>query len=458
METNSTTLEAPAAGAPGSEAQPTAPVQKPEAGAKPVGKAQAEKPASINTPENAEKLRLILRREKEDPNVKFTDQDLNLYDAYMEGKLKPSKRGAAPKELEGKKPEAKPVISEPKADEAEDLETGEEADPEADPEEDLDPADDDDGAGQPNPDAEALMKEVGAKSLKDAVAKVKELRSKLGGKDAQAVTRLERQIQNEQALWQDVAKGVPAAIAHAERVYGLKLSGSAAATPAQNGYQAPAQAGGQGDPNGRAFISEDAFIDPESAKMVNEVLRKTYAELDELKNVSKSFNEERERTRRDGAMTQAKAAVVDEMVTVAQRMDPLKAIPNLREAIADWYDKGKPDPRLEVFNELFEIAQKEGCNLTAAATIKRGLEADRLVAEAEERGRKAAYGHKPNPSLSGSQGGRNEQGNYSPLSNEQIEAMSEDHRLMPGDWFDKDERPVKSKIPKKAWGLFGFTS
>lgn len=458
MVTNSTTLEAPAAGTPaGSEAQPTAPDQNPETGAKPEGKAQAEKPASINTPENAEKLRLILRREKDDPNVKFSPAELDLYDAYIDGKLKPAKKGTAPKDPEAKKPEPKPVISDPKADDAEDLENGEEAELEAEDAEDPEDADDDE-AGKPDPDAEALMKEVGAKSLKDAVAKVKELRAKLGGKDAQAVTRLEKQIQNEQALWQDVAKGVPAAVAHAERVYGLKLSAPASATPSQNGYQAPAQAGAQGDQGGRAFISEEAFIDPESAKLVNDVLRKTYAELDELKSVSKSFNEERERGRRDSAMTAAKAAVVDEMVTVAQRMDPLKAIPNLREAIADWYDKGKPDTRLEVFNELFEIAQKENCTITAAATMKRGLEAERLIAEAEERGRKAAYGHKPNPSLSGSQGGRNEQGNYSPLSNEQIEAMADDHRLMPADWFDKDERPVKSKIPKKAWGLFGFTS
>lgn len=455
MVTNSPTLEAPAAATPaGLPTQPTAPESKPEAGAKPEGKAQAEKPASINTPENAEKLRLILRREKEDPNVTFTSAELDLYDAYTDGKLKPAKRQTAPKDPEGKKVEDKPVISEPKADDAEeaddtalDAEDADEIDTDAD--------DEDDEPAKPDPVLDALMKEVGAKKPEEILAKVKSLRSALGGKDAQEVAKLSKQVQNEQALWQDVAKGVPAAVAHAERVYGIKLAGSAPAAPAQ-APNAPAKPAGQ--QGGRTYISEDAFIEPESAKMVNDILRQRDAEIDELRESAKSFNEERERNRRDTAMSSAKMAVVDEMVTVAQRMDPLKAIPNLREAIAEWYDKGKPDSRLEVFNELFEIAQKEGCNLTAAATIKRGLEADRLVAEAEERGRKAAYGHKPNPSLSGSQGGRNEQGNYSPLSNDQIEAMAEDHRLMPADWFDKDERPVKTKIPKKAWGLFGFTS
>ena len=450
METNSTTIEAPAAAPQQGGAQPTAPDQKPEAGAKPEGKAQAEKPASINTPENAEKLRLILKREKDNPDVKFTSAELDLYDAYTDGKLTPAKKQTTPKEPAGKKAEEKPPISEPKADDAEDLEKADEADLDAENADDSD-ADDEDEAGKPDPVLDALMKEVGAKKPEEILAKVKDLRRTLGGKDAQKVAELTRQVQNEQALWQDVAKGVPAALAHAERVYGFK---PAPVAPAQS-PNAPAKAGEKG---GRSYISEDAFIEPESAKMVNDILRQRDAEIDELREAAKAFNEERARTQRDGAMTAAKAAVVDEMVTVAQRMEPLKAIPNLREAIADWYDKGKPDTRLEVFNELFEIAQKENCTITAAATIKRGLEADRLVAEAEERGRKSAYGHKPNPSLSGSQGGRNEQGNYSPLSNEQIEAMGEDHRLMPADWFDKDERPVKSKIPKKAWGLFGFTS
>ncbi len=450
METNSATLEAPAAGVETTPSQPTAPESKPEAGTKPEGKAQAEKPASINTPENAEKLRLILRREKEDPNVTFTSKELDLYDAFTEGKLKPAKRPSAAKDPEAKKVEEKPAISEPKADDALDGEdTG--LEPEEADEVDADLEDEDDGPAKPDPVLDALMKEVGAKKPEEILAKVKNLRSALGGKDAQEVAKLTKQIQSEQALWQDYAKGVPAAIEHAQRVYGIKAPGSAPAAQAPN---APAKAAGQ--QGGRTYISEDAFIEPESAKMVNDILRQRDAEIDELRETAKSFNEERDRNRQDAALSKATNAVVDEMVVVAQRMDALKGIPNLREAIADWYAKGKADARLEPFNELFDITAKEGCNLLAAATIKRGLEADRLVAEAEDRGRKAAYGHRPNPSLSGSQGGRNEQGNYSPLSNDQIEAMAEDHKLMPADWFDKDERPVKSKIPKKAWGLFGF--
>lgn len=447
MVTNST--QAPAAAPETASAQPTAPdtetTQSPDQS---EGKAQAEKPAGeskpIDTPDNREKLRLILRREKEDPNVKFSDAELDLLDAHYAGKIQPSKRTKP----QSPKAEETP-ISAPK-DENPD---GEEKDaPDPDAEEESAQEEEEEGAGKPDPDAEALMKEVGAKSLKDAVAKVKELRSKLGGKDAQAVANLTRQVQSEQALWQDVAKGVPAAIAHAERAYGIKVGPAAGYTsPASPAPSAPSGQGG-----GRQYIDETLFIDPESAKIANDVLRSRDAELDELKSRIRDFDEERNRNRKDTALTSAKMAVIDEMVTVAQRIDTLKAVPNLREAISSWYEKGAPDPRLEVFNELFEIAEKEGCNLVAAATIKRGLDAERLIAEAEERGRKAAYGHKPNPSLSGSQGGRNEQGNYSPITDAQIEAMIEDHTKIPQDWFDDKDNLVKSKIPKRAWAAFGL--
>lgn len=448
MET--TTTQAPAAPAPeATGAQPTAPDSTTEtSGAKPEGKAQAEKTAGkgekpIDTPENREKLRLLLRREKEDSNVKFSDADLDLLDAHYAGKIQPAKRSKpqGPKIEDAPKPEAEKADGE-----------GDEPPAEEPEGEDADPGEDED-APKVDPDAEALMKEVGAKSLKEAAQKVKELRSKLGGKDAQAVATLNRQVENEKALWADVAKGVPAAIAHAERVYGIKVGPASAAPAAASSASAAPSAGGKG---GRQYIDENLFIDPESAKIANEALRSRDVELDELKGQLKEVLEERDRNRRDTATTSAKMAVIDEMVTVAQRIDALKAVPNLREAIAAWYDKGTPDPRMEVFNELFEIAEKEGCNLIAAATIKRGMDADRLVAEAEERGRKSAYGHRPNPSLSGSQGGRNEQGNYSPITDAQIEAMVEDHTKIPPDWFDDKDNLVKAKIPKRAWAAFGL--
>lgn len=440
MSIENTTLEAPAV--PQEGAQPAAEAQH-EVSAESKGQAQPAKADSIRTPENAETLRKMLRREKEDPNVKFTEKELDLYDAYTAGKLKPAKRTKAAEP----KPEADGEEAAPEETEApetkEEAEDAEEESPEEEEGEDT-PA--------PDPEAEALMKEVGAKSLKDALSKVKELRAKLGGKDAQTVAKLEKQMKSEQALWSDLAKGVPDAVDFVKQHYGLSLArpGQAKVSPEPQAAAEPARPGGK-----RGYISEDAFIDPESAKMVNDILRQRDQEIDELRGTAQSFTEERERIRQESIQNKAKLTVIDEMVQIAQRMDPLKGIGNLREAIASWYETGKPDSRLEVFNELFEIASREGCNLQAASAIKRGMEAERLITEAEERGRRAAYGHKPNPSLSGSQGGKGEM-NYQQLTDAQLEAMSEDHKLMPDDWFDRDERPVKSKIPKKAWKIFGF--
>ncbi len=142
------------------------------------------------------------------------------------------------------------------------------------------------------------------------------------------------------------------------------------------------------------------------------------------------------------------------MVTVAKAIPGLANLANLREAADAWY-RGKDDPRMEAFGELMTIAKESGTNLHNALLIKRGRDADLNVAQARQDGRKDAYSHKPNPSLSGSQGGKGE-GNYQPLTDSQIDAMAEDHTLHPSDWYDKNGDLVKAKIPKKAWRIFDF--
>lgn len=421
------------------------------------GKTQASKApakeASINTPENAEALRLILRREKEDPNVKFSNKDLDLYDAYIAGKLKPAKKAAAPKAASATatdKPEPE-APTETDSEEAVENDDADATDEESADTEDGWPEEKEAKAEKTSPEAEALMKELGAKDLADAVAKLKGLKSKLGGRDSKAVADLTRQIQSEKHLWEDVAKGVPAAIEHAQKVYGIKL-----ATPGMAQPKAQAQAAKPAATGERKYISEDAFIDPESAKQVNDLLRERDAEIDELRSHTSEFQAEKEKTRKEAAYQSARNTTIDQMVQVAQRMDTLKGMTNLRERIADFAD-GKNDSELVVFNELFDICQQEGTNLAGAWTLKRGREADRLIAEAEERGRKAAYGHKPNPSLSGQQGGKGEM-TYQNLTEDQIDAMSETggYKLMPDDWFAKDGAPIQNRIPKKAWRIFGF--
>jgi hypothetical protein len=146
--------------------------------------------------------------------------------------------------------------------------------------------------------------------------------------------------------------------------------------------------------------------------------------------------------------------IIDEMVKVSQGIEGLKGVPNLRDAIATFY-KGESNPKLEVFNELFQIAQENGTTLETALLIKKGRDADLLIQQAKQQGLKEAYNRKPNPSLSDIQTG-DEGRTLKTITDQDLEAMEQDAKLMPPEWFDKDENPIKDKIPKRAWKFFGF--
>ncbi len=87
--------------------------------------------------------------------------------------------------------------------------------------------------------------------------------------------------------------------------------------------------------------------------------------------------------------------------------------------------------------------------------MRKADDADRLIAEAEARGRAAAYKHQPNPSLSGLTGGKGETTTY---TEEQFQEMANDHKKIPDDWFDGEDRLIESRIPKRARKLFGFAA
>lgn len=405
--------------------------------------------------DKATTLKKLLEREKEDPDVRFNDEELDILDEYHDGKLKLTKAGNQPAEESKEKPEEEDPDSEPEPEKEKEGE-GAEEEPEGDPEGDPEP---EKGEQKPDPDAEALMKELGAKSLKEARAKLKELRNKLGGADFKAnaqlrndVTALSTAIKNERALIADVKAGKAEAIAHFEKAYGLKLAPAGGAAPAA----APAAGGVQMPADGKTFLPKELFLDDAAADQANAVIGSLFQKVQSLEGAASEFQAEKTRTRQSSAEHEARLAAVDEMVTIAQEIDGLNGVANLREAIDAWYNKGKDDPRLEPFHELFEISEQEnGCSLKAALLIKRGRDSKKLIAEAEKRGRQSAFKHKPNPSLSGIQGGNGET-TYTQLSERQIDAMADDHTLMPPDWFDEQDNPVQSKVPKRAWRLFGF--
>jgi hypothetical protein len=373
--------------------------------------------------ENKVTLAQLLKKEKDDPNVKFSDAELDILDDHYAGKTKPAN-----------KTQEKPLAKE--LEDSKDVEESDEVE-EADSEEETE--------SKVDPDLEKALKEVGAKNAKELIEKIAGLKKLVGGRDAQAVAKVTKDLESfkqreasEMALWQDYNKGVPEAVAEMQRRLGNKL-------PQQNQKQDGEQA---------EYIDEENFIDPDSAKAVNSVIRRLNNKIQELEGKTKSIEGERERYLTQTAETKAEMQIIDEMVKVSQGIEGLKGVPNLRDAIATFY-KGESNPKLEVFNELFQIAQEQGTTLETALLIKKGRDSDLLIQQAKQQGLKEAYNRKPNPSLSDIQTG-DEGRTFKTITDQDLEAMEQDAKLMPPEWFDKDENPIKDKIPKRAWKFFGF--
>lgn len=303
-------------------------------------------------------------------------------------------------------------------------------------------------ANKPDPALAEALKKVGAKDAKDLVEKIDGLKKQLTGKDAQTAARLTKdvetlstKIKNETALYEAVKAGNPQAIAHFEKAYGIKVA---------HGEQAQAK---PTDTTG--LIPRDAFIDPESADLVNSVVGGL---RDELKAVKDQLAERSRKETEVSAKSEATRAAVDEMVMVSglKGMEEIAGIPNLRKAVEEWY-AGKDDPRFEVFQDVMNLANERTekglpTDLEAAWALLYARGADLKIAKAKQEGRAEAYNQKPSKTLSGIQGkGNNE---YKQFTDAQLKEMSEDLRKAPEDWFDADDRPLKSKIPTRAHKYF----
>ncbi|MDQ2999886.1 MAG: hypothetical protein M3Y08_01295 [Fibrobacterota bacterium] len=379
-------------------------------------------------PAGSPSLKDLLKRQKEDPNVKFNDSELDVLDKHYD-EPKTKTKAAKPEKEEAEEDEApapKPKVEPEKEEKPEPEEVEESEEDDSDPE------------------AKAILKEVGAKSLKDAAAKIKDLKRLVGGKDAQAVARVTKEkddlVRSGRELWSALAMNDPAAIAFAEKTFGVKFGGQA---------QKPAEAA-QGD----RYIDPAKFIDAESADIAEAAFQRQEAKIKALEAKFGTIEQERDRHIQDTVKKQSISSVVDEMALIAGKIPELKTIPGFREAAQAVLD-GKSDSRLDVFTDLFDIAATEKCSLRAAYDIKRGRDSDRIEAQAIERGRKEAYSQKPNPSLSGVTGGRGE-ATYQPVTAADLEKWKSDHTTHPESWYDKEGDLLQNKVPRKAWSIFGF--
>ncbi len=339
------------------------------------------------------------------PETKLNDADLAIYEEGQTGKLKPAEKK---EEVKVEKPEIK--------------------------------ADD---------PIQKAMKDLGAKTPDEIPSKISELRKALSGKDAQAVAALTKEIEGYKAKEQaftgttrfieDLKAGKPGALEYLQKELGVKLPSTT-----------------QSD---KPFTEEDDIL------VGGALSRQWQREQDLLKKfegLESKLTEGEKRTQQQQTEARAKSQIVDEILSVAELIPQLKSLPNLRNRIID-FQAGKEDQDLQTIADLSDMvisANKDKglvLDLETAFYAHKGRNMAAEIAAAEERGRKEAYNHKPNKSLSSV---ANEETQPETFTNSQYEAMGlpygNPNRIeIPDKWYTKGDLDP-SKMPAEARKVFGY--
>ena len=387
-------------------------------------KAESKQPSAED---KQHRLFEIEKKIAKDPRTVLNDEDQALYEEFVDGKLTPKERKFPDKanpEIKDKETD-----TDDKAEKVEKTEKPEKA--------------------EIAPEIAAAMKEVGAKSPAELAEKIKGLRAVASGKETEAVTALKtdlaRKAENTEALIRDLVEGKPGALEFVERNYGLK----ARAPQQQTQTQQPAS-----DFDPEVLADADAL----TGGITSKVIAQNKALQERLERLEGTFQTHQKSIQEQGVRQTVAGKLVDEMIAISANLDGVKDIPGLRNVIIDRVVNGKEDPRLDAFNDLFQIAEEKAVNgiplpLGDAFLIKQGRDMAFLLEKAKEEGRASAYQHKPNKSLSGIQTEDAEKQTY---TEGQLDAMEKDYRLQPKEWFDANGNLSQKNIPKKHWARFGF--
>lgn len=370
---------------------------------------QPETQAPEKQPVNEAKVLAALLKKK--PGYQATPEEIDIFDKYTLGKLKPEKAEGEPEESEdapeAEKPkEAKAPVSE-------------------------------------------LMKEVGAKSEAEALEKVRELKKFTGSRDAQAYKDLERKHQTlerdskaEMQLWADLrdARSAPNAIAY--------LESQLQAAKARHGIQAQPK----GEP-AKTLIDRSKFTVPEEAEVLEAVLGTKFGEfqsiIEKQAETIRRLEEADNKRNSEHQLSQAQSAQLDEFVDVAAKIPQLKSVAGLREKVSKWLqDPAAEVPELQILDQVMAEANKRKIPLDVAWEVVEAANLRGQIAGAEDRGQRKAFSHKPNPSLSDMQGKAT--ATYTNYTDAQLKRIEKGTDPIPGEWLDKSGHLDKSRMPERA--------
>jgi len=396
------------------------------------------------TEANAVKLADILKREKISENsgdpLNLTDEELDIYDMYTDGKLEP-----------GKETEEKSVDDDSKDEESKD-----------------------EAEVKTSKELEELMKLSGAKDEKQLLKKYKdavnhisnktkdtEFVSNLSTEHAQyksKVEKLEKQIEGDNKIWGDLKSRNPVALKYLEEQHGLVPKGQTKTKVSEDTVEDDE-------------ISREGFLDDNTANQVmnkfknqNKTITDLQKQVSDMLAERKSEKQERETEKQYTAKTRANEQLLNESFEMASQFEALAKIPDLKNHV-DSFLAGKNNDELfqntlgKVFDKV-KALRKEGdeVRLSTAFKIMKGEDSDLLISEAESKGRKSAYKeHQPSENLSQIQKG-GESSIYRNYSEADIQGFEDNPSTIPDDLYDKDGNMLpKEKMSKKLWKLMGYS-
>jgi hypothetical protein len=357
-------------------------------------------PSDGATVDRASRLTEINALIAADPDKKLNDEDLSIYMEGQEGKLKPKVEESI----------EKPKVEAPKE----------------------------------NDPIQKAMKDLGAKTPEELSDKIAGLRKELSGKTSQDVARLSKEVEgfkSREAAFtgatkfiEDLKAGKPGAFEYLQKELGVQLP--------------------KAQDDKKPFTDEaDLLTDGALSRQweENKALR------EKMEGLERVFGEGQKAKEAEALQQRSAAQIVEEALTVAALMPDFKDLPNLRGRIVA-FQQGADDPGLAPLSEVFDYvigASKKGLSLdpeTAFYAIK-GKNMAAEIAAAEERGRKQAYNHKKNPSLSSIAAEDTQTKEYTA---QDMANWEKDFNTIPKEFFDKNMDLDVNRIPEKYRKVFGL--
>jgi hypothetical protein len=292
------------------------------------------------------------------------------------------------------------------------------------------------------------MTKVGAKDITELPDKVEGLINQMrttGGKLGGERAELQKQMDQHVNWVQGMRSGDPNAIAHLEKLTGLKI----------NGTTAPQEATAQGNSDLNIGDPEE-FIDNKLAPVVKNLIQ----EVKDLKAQNQTLlSKETQRDQLSQEATAVNAWVDDVVGLVADHSDSYGVNTSEARALAKFYwspegAKTAVHPKFQKIHELIDFAHKNNMPDLETAHVmlqhKNGTFTQTLIAERQKGQKEAQHIESPNAAISSKQGRVKQDVPDPHITDDSVAAMEKgDLGAIPDEWMDEIGNLIPDKVPQR---------